>query len=229
MTEQTDLPEEFTEKRQALAEFLLTMATGYSWVQADGVDNFHFNYMADADEIIKANPHLLGLETREKMGLWLDEDHKQYYEEVIVPNYCERDVELTLGFYEAAKESMSEFPNATRVGEEAEEDIVLISKPSELPDHTFIQDKEYGQYFKDPLGVWVELFSDCDKSGSHNAVPNDQADAVFKDFDILAAPLGWEPPGVNYYTLEYYNHELGRMERKTLMTTYPERKPSDEV
>ncbi|QED11665.1 hypothetical protein PP914_gp177 [Arthrobacter phage Qui] len=94
MTEQSELPEEFTEKRQDLAEFLLTMATGYSWKQADGVDNFHFNYKADADEILKKNPHLLGLDTREQMGLW-DEPYM-----ATVLDYAAKDVEMVQRFYE---------------------------------------------------------------------------------------------------------------------------------
>jgi hypothetical protein len=62
-------PEEFIEKRQRLAAFLLYMATGHYWEESEGLDNFHENYTKDADDIIKTYPHLLGLETREVMGL----------------------------------------------------------------------------------------------------------------------------------------------------------------
>lgn len=64
-----EAPTEFLEKRQSLAAFLLYMGTGRYWEESEGVDNFHFNYTADADEILRAHPHLLGLETREALGL----------------------------------------------------------------------------------------------------------------------------------------------------------------
>lgn len=64
-----EAPTEFTEKRQKLAAFLLYMATGQYWDETKDVDNFHVNYTADADEVLRAHPHLLGLETRETMGL----------------------------------------------------------------------------------------------------------------------------------------------------------------
>jgi hypothetical protein len=64
-----ELPEEFVEKRQQLAEFLLSMATGYSWDDAKDLDDFHSNYLKDADDILRSQPHLLGLTTREVMGL----------------------------------------------------------------------------------------------------------------------------------------------------------------
>jgi hypothetical protein len=62
-------PAEFTEKRQKLAAFLLYMGTGQYWDETEGVDNFHVNYTKDADDILRLNPHLLGLETREALGL----------------------------------------------------------------------------------------------------------------------------------------------------------------
>jgi hypothetical protein len=64
-----EAPDEFLKKRQSLAAFLLYMGTGRYWEESEGVDNFHFNYTADADEILRAHPHLLGLETREALGL----------------------------------------------------------------------------------------------------------------------------------------------------------------
>lgn len=64
-----DLPQEFLDKRQSLAMFLLAMATGQTWEDAEGVDNFWENYTKDADEVLRSNPHLLGLETRMHMGI----------------------------------------------------------------------------------------------------------------------------------------------------------------
>lgn len=64
-----ELPQEFEDKRQSLAMFLLAMATGLTWDDAEGVDDFHENYTKDADEILRAHPHLLGLGTREEMGI----------------------------------------------------------------------------------------------------------------------------------------------------------------
>ena len=63
------LPKEFLDKRQSLAMFLLALATGQTWEDAEGVDNFHENYTKDADEVLRSQPHLLGLETRELMGI----------------------------------------------------------------------------------------------------------------------------------------------------------------
>lgn len=63
------LPQEFLDKRQSLAMFLLAMATGMTWEDADGVDFLQENYTKDADDVLRAHPHLLGLETRESMEL----------------------------------------------------------------------------------------------------------------------------------------------------------------
>jgi transcriptional regulator with XRE-family HTH domain len=64
-----EAPTEFIEKRAGLAAYLLFMATGMYWADAEGVDNFHSNYTKDADDILRQHTHLLGLETREIMNL----------------------------------------------------------------------------------------------------------------------------------------------------------------
>lgn len=63
------LPQEFLDKRHSLAMFLLAMATGLTWDDAEGVDTLHENYIKDADEVLRSQPHLLGLGTREQMGI----------------------------------------------------------------------------------------------------------------------------------------------------------------
>jgi hypothetical protein len=67
---ESELPQEFLDKRQSLAMFLLAMATGLTWEDAEGIDHYHENYTKDADDVIRTHPHLLTLTTREKMGLW---------------------------------------------------------------------------------------------------------------------------------------------------------------
>lgn len=71
------LPEptaEFEEKRRELAAFLYELyhgkGTWLSEVLIAPVDDDRFsNYMADADDILRANPHLLTLDTVEQMGI----------------------------------------------------------------------------------------------------------------------------------------------------------------
>lgn len=60
---------EFLDKRQSLAMFLLAMATGMTWDDAEGVDDLHDNYTMDAEDVLRANPHLLGLSARKEMGI----------------------------------------------------------------------------------------------------------------------------------------------------------------
>lgn len=57
---------EYVERREMLARFLcdLVYGTGY-WVEAES--DVILNYRLDADDIIKANPHLLSLEERERL------------------------------------------------------------------------------------------------------------------------------------------------------------------
>lgn len=57
---------EYWERREALARFLLDLVYGDgAWVEAD--KDLILNYRLDADDIIKANPHLLSLEERERL------------------------------------------------------------------------------------------------------------------------------------------------------------------
>lgn len=57
---------EYTERREKLARFLcdLVYGEGY-WIEAES--DLILNYRLDADDIIKANPHLLSLEERERL------------------------------------------------------------------------------------------------------------------------------------------------------------------
>lgn len=57
---------EYWERREALAEFLCDLVYGDgAWKTADS--DLILNYRLDADDIIKANPHLLSLEERERL------------------------------------------------------------------------------------------------------------------------------------------------------------------
>lgn len=57
---------EYVERRDRLARFLLDLVYGEgAWNEADA--DRHLNYRLDADDIIKANPHLLSLEERERL------------------------------------------------------------------------------------------------------------------------------------------------------------------
>lgn len=61
---------EYTERREALARFLLDSVYGEgAWAEAiwDEREELVLNYRLDADEIIKANPHLLSLGERERL------------------------------------------------------------------------------------------------------------------------------------------------------------------
>lgn len=58
---------EFNLKREMLAEFLYGMNNSEPWQEADA--EYHANYLADADQVLRSHPHLLGLDTREHMGL----------------------------------------------------------------------------------------------------------------------------------------------------------------
>lgn len=64
---------EFEEKRRELACFLYELYHGKgTWAEvllAPLYDDRYSNYMADADDILRANPHLLTLETNEQMGI----------------------------------------------------------------------------------------------------------------------------------------------------------------
>lgn len=75
-----ELPEEFEEKREALARMLMDLSYFPSkWdVVANEIERANLsddielrdNYLKDADEVLRSQPHLLGLGTREQMGLW---------------------------------------------------------------------------------------------------------------------------------------------------------------
>lgn len=57
---------EYTERREKLAEFLCDLVYGTgAWAEVD--EDTLLNYRLDADDIIKANPHLLSLEERERL------------------------------------------------------------------------------------------------------------------------------------------------------------------
>lgn len=57
---------EYVERRESLARFLLELVYGDgAWAEAD--KDLILNYRLDADDIIKANPHLLSLEERERL------------------------------------------------------------------------------------------------------------------------------------------------------------------
>jgi hypothetical protein len=80
---------EFEDKRQSLAMFLLALATGWTWEDADGVDHYHENYTKDAEDVLRSQPHLLSLPTREHYGLWdkaLDTDEGATFEPVAISN-----------------------------------------------------------------------------------------------------------------------------------------------
>jgi hypothetical protein len=175
-----DLPEEFIEKRQALAEFLLTMATGYSWDANEDIKEIQKNYFLDADDIIQENPHLLGFESRDRMGLWKDEvEEEDNFED----------------------------------GEESSDEVVDL-KPSELPTNTVIFEEGHGRWIKEESGAYSEV--DGQYTSSH-------PDEHFQNFEILAAPLGWKPPYIKYETMEFFNHETGKMDRAAIKITRPER------
>jgi len=68
------IPEEYREKQRELAVFLFNMnngpcATVKDWLDEYGDTDYYANYMADAEEILKLQPHLLSLPTREHMGI----------------------------------------------------------------------------------------------------------------------------------------------------------------
>ena len=57
---------EYTERREKLARFLCDLVYGDgAWVEAEA--DLILNYRLDADDIIKANPHLLSLTERERL------------------------------------------------------------------------------------------------------------------------------------------------------------------
>jgi hypothetical protein len=80
---------EFEDKRQSLAMFLLALATGHTWDDVD--EDFHENYTKDADDILRSQPHLLSLPTREHHGLW----DRPSFELTIQPDNTELEVKLT--------------------------------------------------------------------------------------------------------------------------------------
>lgn len=65
------LESEYTQRREALARFLCDLVYGEgAWEEAGWQDNADLllNYRLDADDIIKANPHLLSLGERERLA-----------------------------------------------------------------------------------------------------------------------------------------------------------------
>ena len=70
------LSTEYVQRREALAKFLLELVYGEgAWSQAmwDEREDLVLNYRLDADDIIKANPHLLSLEERERLAAQIPE------------------------------------------------------------------------------------------------------------------------------------------------------------
>jgi hypothetical protein len=66
---------EFNDKQDALALFLFNMNNGPCetlrdvFTHPDYGPDYRDNYLTDAGEILRIYPHLLGLDTRQKMGL----------------------------------------------------------------------------------------------------------------------------------------------------------------
>jgi hypothetical protein len=68
------IPEEFREKQRNLAVFLFNMNNGpvasvTEWLDQYGDTDYYSNYMADAAEILKLQPHLLSYGARAEMGI----------------------------------------------------------------------------------------------------------------------------------------------------------------
>lgn len=60
------LTTEYVQRRDKLARFLCDLVYGEgAWIEAD--HDLILNYRLDADDIIKANPHLLSLAERERL------------------------------------------------------------------------------------------------------------------------------------------------------------------
>lgn len=65
--EEEEPTSEYTERREKLAEFLCNLVYGEgAWGEAE--EDTRLNYRLDAQDIIKANPHLLSLTERERLG-----------------------------------------------------------------------------------------------------------------------------------------------------------------
>lgn len=62
------LSTEYVERREALAEFLCDLVYGKGMWSENSDPELRLNYRLDADEIIKANPHLLSLGERERLA-----------------------------------------------------------------------------------------------------------------------------------------------------------------
>lgn len=62
------LSTEYVQRREALAEFLCDLVYGRTMWSHNSDASLRLNYRLDADDIIKANPHLLSLEERERLA-----------------------------------------------------------------------------------------------------------------------------------------------------------------
>lgn len=92
---------EFAEKQDALALFLFNLGNGG---QADSWDivlnhpaygpDYYNNYMADAEGILRDNPHLVGLGTREKMRLDALEESIQAAKAELQDGYAQDSAEV---------------------------------------------------------------------------------------------------------------------------------------
>lgn len=72
-------------------------------------------------------------------------------------------------------------------------------KASELPKGTVIEERMYGEWFKDTDTLWLEMFArDAPhKVSDDTSNPNDymllpsKSDDFFKEFTIISLPVGW--------------------------------------
>lgn len=62
------LQSEYVQRREALAQFLCDLVYGNGMWSENSDASLRLNYRLDADDIIKANPHLLSLEERERLA-----------------------------------------------------------------------------------------------------------------------------------------------------------------
>jgi hypothetical protein len=119
-------------------------------------------------------------------------------------------------------------------------DEAITPKPSELPANTVILDAYVGLFFKEAQEQWIEMKPEYrelqivvkDRGYEGNTTPphwlmEESSDEYFKDFTIISAPLGWEPPRITYNTMIFYDADLKKSARKTLKTYLPERKFND--
>jgi hypothetical protein len=134
------MTEEFVEKRQKLAEFLLHMATGLSWAETKGVDDFHSNYLLDAEDILRERPHLLSLTTLEAMEQDEDGNISLYDFGVLhpeLPSESGKKVELaTNDIYDLSAEEQEKFFKAQAEAARADTSLhsIIESLVGDIPE-----------------------------------------------------------------------------------------------